>query len=165
MNKTCVRWLVLFLNILFIFLGFGLMALALWIFLEHGLQELRQSLGTQTQIDSVLYAVMAIGMLTVLVAFCSCCALLRRRRSLLGFCFACLMLVLVSQLAIIVLSVYYRPLVHSRVRVRLDSGVKKSSIATWISQLQEHLTCCGGSKGVQDYLGRRLPVSCCQNQL
>ncbi|XP_055345570.1 CD63 antigen-like [Paramacrobiotus metropolitanus] len=169
----CLKYILVIFSILYIFIGLGLLAVALWMRFDY-LKEEEQSFNPGTDyFDIALYIAMSIGCFLVLLGIMGCVGALRISLCLLGNFAVMIVAAIGGLIAVAVLSYTYQDEVMKitdrmiRDLVMMYGTTRAGGRSVTMDLIQQTMKCCG----VNSYMDwtqlpaaiKAIPVSCCRD--
>lgn len=173
----CLKFMVVFFNLLFWLAGCALFALGIWLLSSKG-----EVAGDYTKLSgSINYKAapilcVVIGAVTIVVAFLACCGAIKESQCMLGSYFAFIALIFVLEITAIVLTYVYREQIEKNLRGEIKETLNTykdpdhESVTRAIDEIQSSFKCCGNDK-YSDWFSTKwrrknnasVPKSCCKD--
>ncbi|KAH8876445.1 Tetraspanin-33 isoform 5 [Schistosoma japonicum] len=173
MGRGCTTFLVVALmtfNVMFLLIGAAILCFAIYCYVDSLIQSAVSRSGHADKMQNLLYALIGLGLLTIVVAVFGCCGAYHESRCLLGTYSICLTIMFGVEIATGALCLVFKVETEKRIIQALENIImqfrnepadedfnKSDSYRDWI---QKSLHCCG-INGVDDYPGSNVPSSCC----
>lgn len=148
-----IKYLVVLVNLLFWFVGFSIVLLAIWMLTDPSF------LISMTQNESNyfigLYILLVVGGLMLTVAFLGCCGAFKESRCMLLSFFSCLLIVLVAELAAGAWAYHNSSKLDTYVRSAVKNAVQDEysvlpTRTATLDSIQKYFQCCG-AEGPNDW--------------
>ena len=173
----CLKFMVVFFNLLFWLAGCALFALGIWLLSSKG-----EVAGDYTKLNgSINYKsapilCVVIGAVTIVVAFLACCGAIKENQCMLGSYFAFVALIFALEITAIVLTYIYREDIEKNLRGDIRQTLNRygdadyDSVTRAIDEIQQSFKCCGNDR-YKDWFKTRwakkrkesVPKSCCKD--
>ncbi|CAH8556468.1 unnamed protein product [Schistosoma bovis] len=173
MGRGCTTFLVVSLmtfNVIFLLIGAAILCFAVYCYVDSLIQSAVSRSGHADKMQNLLYALIGLGLLTIVVAVFGCCGAYHESRCLLGTYSICLTIMFGVEIATAALCLVFKVETERRIIQALENIImrfknesvdenfdKSDSYRDWI---QKSLHCCG-INGMNDYPGLTVPLSCC----
>jgi len=175
----CLKFMVVFFNLLFWLAGCALFGLGIWLLGNKG-----EVAGDYTKLaGSINYKAapilcVVIGAVTIVVAFMACCGAIKENQCMLGSYFAFVLLIFSLEITAIVLTYIYREQIEKNLRGDIQETLNEykvydhESVSRAIDEIQGSFKCCGNYQ-YEDWFstnwGKKnkgsVPKSCCKDPL
>ncbi|CAH8505945.1 unnamed protein product [Schistosoma turkestanicum] len=174
MGRGCTTFLVVALmtfNVIFLLIGAAILCFAIYCYVDSLIQNAVSRSGHADKMQNLFYALIGLGLLTIVVSIFGCCGAYHESCCLLGTYSICLTIMFGVELATAALCLVFKVETEKRIIQALENIImqfkndtidensmeKNDSYRDWI---QRSLHCCG-INGVDDYPGLTVPSSCC----
>nr|CAH8850201.1 unnamed protein product [Trichobilharzia regenti] len=173
MGKGCTTFLVFALltfNVIFLLIGAAIICFSIYCYVDSLIQSAISRSGHADKMQNLLYALIGLGLLTIVVAIFGCCGAYNESRCLLGTYSICLTIMFGVEIAAGTLCLVFKVETEKRIIQAFENIIiqfkdesmedeydESYSYRDWI---QRSLQCCG-INGADDYPGLIIPSSCC----
>ncbi|CAH8559599.1 unnamed protein product [Heterobilharzia americana] len=173
MGKGCTTFLVVALltfNVIFLLIGAAILCFSIYCYVDSLIQNAVSRSGHADKMQNLLYALIGLGLLTIVVSIFGCCGAYHESRCLLGTYSICLTIMFGVEIAVGTLCLVFKVETEKRIIRALENIImqfkdeqadgnfdESYSYRDWI---QRSLHCCG-INGANDYPGLSIPSSCC----
>lgn len=173
----CLKFMVVFFNLLFWLAGCTLFGLGIWLLSSKG-----EVAGDYTKLaGSINYKAapilcVVIGAVTIVVAFMACCGAIKENQCMLGSYFAFIVVIFFLEITAIVLTYVNREEIENNLRGDIQETLNEyqdtdhEAVTRAIDEIQGSFKCCGNYQYIDWFntsWGRRnegsIPKSCCKD--